>query len=66
MSAGYNNARTWHGLPPSGRKRARGDMGQYGGQGVKTTPKVEISKIPSAQRSLRQTGRPVIDPLSAS
>lgn len=53
MTGALNNRKTWHGLPSSGRKRARGDMGQSAGLGISTTPKPEVSRVPPGQRSPR-------------
>lgn len=59
MSDTYHNAKTWHGLPKSGRKRARADMGPMGGTGVKVgTAKLEFSNVPKEQRPPRPDGRP--------
>ena len=59
MSDTYRNAKTWHGLPKSGRRRARADMGPVAGLSVKTdTPKAEFSHVPKEQRPPRPDGKP--------
>lgn len=59
MSDTYHNTKIWHGLPKSGRKRARSDMGPVTGVSVKTgIVKIEFSHVPPEQRSPRPDGRP--------
>lgn len=59
MSDTYYNTKIWHGLPKSGRKRARSDMGPVTGVSVKTgIVKIEFSHVPPEQRSPCPDGRP--------
>lgn len=59
MSNTYHNAKIWHGLPKSGRKRARADMGPVSGMSVKiSVPRGELPYVPKEQRPPLPGGKP--------